>query len=185
MEICLTSADTNKQLAQIKKLYKESFPRNERKPFFLILKKRKQGYADIISIKAADKSAEDERILGEAIIVKNGDIALLDYFAISPDFRGRGIGSQALKLLQKRYGNCRFILEIESTFHPAPDAEQRTNRKNFYLRGGMGCMDYLISLFGVEMEIMTYGCEVAFEEYYAFYETTFGRYMKGHVVKIK
>ena len=185
MEICLTSADTNKQLTQIKKLYKEAFPRNERKPFFLILKKQRQGYSDILSIKSASESGENDRILGEAIIIKNGDIALLDYFAISPDFRGGGIGSRALHLLRQRYGSYRFMLEIESTVHPASDPAQRLSRKNFYLRGGMKCMDYLVSLFGVEMEIMTYDCTVTFEEYHALYEKTFGRYMKGRIVKIK
>lgn len=185
MEICLRSAETDKQLAQIKKLYKEAFPANERKPFSLIMKKRRQGYTDILSIKSANQSAENDRILGEAIIVKNGDIALLDYFAVSFGFRGSGIGSQALNLLQQHYGNYRFMLEIESTVHPAPDSGQRLNRKNFYLRGGMGCMNYLVSLFGVEMEIMTYGCEVSFEEYRALYENTFGRYATGRIAKIQ
>ncbi len=187
MEICLVPANTNQQLEQIKDLYMEAFPENERKPFSLITEKRKQGAMDILSIESSANSSEpakNNRILGEAIIAKDGDIALLDYFAISPAFRGSGTGSHALKLLQQHYDSYRFMLEIESTVHPVPDLKQRLHRKNFYRRGGMECMDYLVSLFDVEMEIMTYNCTVAFEEYYALYENIFGSYMQGRVIKL-
>ena len=190
MELCLVPADTEQQLEQIKTLYMEAFPEDERKPFPLIMEKRKEGSMEILSLenKITDginsgitASPALHHVLGEAILVYDKDIVLLDYFAISPALRGSGLGSRALELLQQRCGGRRFLLEIENTSGQVPGWEQRMSRKNFYLRGGMKCMDYTVSLFGVSMEIMTYGCEVTYEEYFALYEHVFGCYMKGRV----
>lgn len=176
MKIHLISANTEKRLAQIEKLYMEAFPKEERKPFSLIIDKSEKGYVDILSIET-----EEEHMMGEAIIAKDKGIALLDYFAIFSKFRSSGIGSQSLKLLQNRYDNQKFILEIESTLHPVSDLPQRMKRKDFYLKNDMCCMDYLTSLFGIEMEIMTYDCIVTFEEYHALYENIFGSRMAEQI----
>ncbi len=194
MELCLVPADTELQLEQIKTLYREAFPADERKPFSLIMEKRQEGSMEILSLEnrvnapagiSITASPTRHQVLGEAILVYDNDLVLLDYFAIAPSLRGNGFGSRALELLQKRCGNRRFLLEIEDTSRQVPDLEQRISRKNFYLRGGMTCMDYTVSLFGVGMEIMTYGCEVTYEEYFALYEHVFGTYMTGRVARIR
>lgn len=190
MDIYLTPANTAEQITQIKTLYMEAFPKAERKPFSLIIEKSRDGSADILSIESQTtesqtiKSQATEsrtKFVGEAILAKDGDLVLLDYFAIAPGMRNCGAGSRALELLLQRYQKYRFFLEIESTVHAAPDSDRRLRRKDFYLRNGMACMDYLVSLWGVEMEILTNGCTVSYQEYYSLYEHLYGSRIKERI----
>lgn len=180
MEIRLTPAATAEQLSQIEQLYMEAFPREERKPFPLLIEKSREGTVDILSIESGNGP-----MIGEAILARDNELILLDYFAIVPQFRGNGAGSHALQSLLARYSGHKFMLEIESAFHPVPDLELRQRRKKFYLRNGMVCMDYTVSLFGIEMEVLTYGQGVSFQEYHALYENVFGRRIAGQIQLIQ
>lgn len=165
-----------KQLKQIRALYKQAFPRAERKPFFLMLKKQREGFIEILSI-------EDEKgeFVGLAIMVLYCDLALLDYFAILPEKREGGIGSAAFQLLKKRYGDKKFFLEIESPEVESDNTEQRIRRKAFYLKNGMTILPFMVKLFGVEMEILTDNCSLDFQEYYGIYQDIFGRVVSRNV----
>ncbi len=94
----LTDANTQEQLNKVRYLYEEAFPKSEKKPFGMILKGRKKGTYEIMAIEN-----EEGGFQGLAIIMRYGDLVLLDYFAIHPMYRGTGVGSKALKALQKRY----------------------------------------------------------------------------------
>ena len=155
-------------LNKIKNLYLTAFPKNERKPFDLILEKCNAGLMEIISIEC-----DNSDFLGFAIMILHDDMVLLDYFAIAPESRGKSVGSSALKLLFKRYKDKRFILEIENTAIECDNSEERKRRKAFYLRNGMSVMPFKVNLIGVEMEVLTYDCEVTYEEYYSIYKNTF------------
>lgn len=179
MEIRFVSACTEQQLSEIETLYTEAFPKEERKPFSLLIEKSREGAVDILCIESAENG-----MIGEAIVAKNQGLALLDYFAVSPRFRNGGAGSYALKALQDRYAEYNFILEIESTFHPAPDLDLRRRRKAFYLRNGMECMDYFVCLFGIEMEMLAHGRQVDFEQYHALYKNVFGPEIAENILLI-
>ena len=116
---------------------------------------------------------------------ENGKYALLDYFAVLPQRRGMGAGSSALKLLLNRYADKRLLLEIESTKKEASNSEQRLRRKAFYTANGMAALDYCVDLFGVEMEILTYRCDVSFEEYHSIFENVFSPRAAKNVKLIK
>ena len=165
----LTKATDHQRLKQIRELYMDAFPLSERKPFDLMIKKQSQGTMEILAL-------EDENgFLGLAILAFDKDIALLDYFAILADFRGKGIGSKAICALQKRLADKRFILEIETTKQKVPDLEMRKKRKNFYLKNGLHTMDFDVNLFGIEMEILS-NCEyLTFEEYLDVYKNACGK----------
>lgn len=162
--------DTNYKdnLKEIEYLYLTAFPKNERKPFDLILEKCNNGSIEIISIQN-----DNSNFLGFAIMILHDDMVLLDYFAIAPESRGQNLGSTALKMLFERYNNKRFILEIENTEIESDNLEERKRRKAFYLKNGMSVMPYKVNLIGVEMEILTRNCDVTYEEYYSIYENTF------------
>ncbi|MCI6616152.1 GNAT family N-acetyltransferase [Ruminococcus sp.] len=162
--------DTNYKdnLKEIEYLYLTAFPKNERKPFDLILEKCNNGSIEIISIQN-----DNSNFLGFAIMILHDDMVLLDYFAIAPESRGQNLGSTALKMLFERYNNKRFILEIENTEIESDNLEERKRRKAFYLKNGMSVMPYKVNLIGVEMEILTRNCDVTYEEYYSTYENTF------------
>ena len=120
-------------------------------------------------------SIENEKgeFLGLAIFILHRDIVLLDYFAILENKRGMGVGREALAAIFNRYEGKRVMLEIERTDIPCENQEDRRRRKRFYLSCGMGQMDYLVDLFGVDMEILTKDCTVSYPEYHEIFEAVF------------
>ncbi len=161
----IEQAFTQGSLDKIYDLYMEAFPKEERKPFEMMLQKQSEGSMALYAI-----TDDRDVFLGLAIFVFGRDMALLDYFAIEPHLRSTGIGTTALKQLQQMFPEKRFFLEIESTYQQCRDAANRARRKAFYLQNGMMPQGYLVHLFGVEMEILTYQCQVTYEEYYSVYE---------------
>lgn len=189
---------TKEQMKRLRALYEEAFPKSEKKPFSMMKRLRKKGNMEFLCIEDGEGS-----FLGLAIMLLCGELALLDYFAVSPEHRGKNVGSQALAALQQRYRDKKFLLEIESTAGletdggsgdgKAPSAEtgklpenaaERIRRKSFYLRNGMTPMDFNVDLFGVEMEILTHGRDVSYEEYHSIFETLFPKFMAGKVKRI-
>lgn len=169
-------AGQKQQLKQIKALYKQAFPKAERKPFFLMQKKQREGSMEIWSI-------EDEKgeFVGLAIMVLYRDLALLDYFAIAPEKREGGMGSKAFQMLKKQYGDKRFFIEIESPKIESYNREQRIRRKAFYIKNGMAVLPFMVKLFGIEMEILADNCTLDFEEYSGIYRDIFGRFISRNV----
>nr|WP_297864017.1 GNAT family N-acetyltransferase [uncultured Acetatifactor sp.] len=180
MSFRIEEANTKEQLECVRKLYEESFPKSEKKPFSMILKKRAEGFFDILAIEN-----EEGQFCGLAIMLLAGGLALLDYLAIAPEYQGGGAGSSTLRELRERYGRGSLVVEIETTLGEeaaqAENAEERLRRKRFYLRNGMKTMDFVVNLFGVEMEILTFGRTVTFEEYYGIYEAVLPKRMMDKI----
>ena len=167
MTIILKDATEEKQVEDIRKLYESSFPKSEKKPFDFMRKKQKEGYFDMLAIEE-----EEGKFCGLAIMLLAGGWALLDYLAIDPGCQGTGLGSRTLEALQERYGKERIVVEIESTIREAEgsgNGRERLRRKAFYLRNGMVPMGFLVDLFGVEMEVLTFGSRITFEQYHGIY----------------
>ncbi len=175
----LITATDAARLGEIKKLYKTAFPRSERKPFFLICKKQKEGWVEILSIES-----DDGEFLGLAILVFQGDLALLDYFAIAPEKRGGGIGGEAFELLKARCKDKRFFLEIEDVRAESANAEERQRRRAFYLRHQMTPLPFFVGLFGVEMELLCAAAPLTFDEYRGLYRTVFGRFIASKIRRL-
>lgn len=167
MAIILKDATEEKQLEDIRKLYESSFPKSEKKPFEFMRKKQKEGYFDMLAIEE-----EEGKFCGLAIMLLAGGWVLLDYLAIDPGCQGTGLGSRTLAALQERYGKERIVVEIESTIRDAEgsgNGQERLRRKSFYLRNGMVPMGFLVDLFGVEMEVLTFDSQITFEQYHGIY----------------
>ncbi len=156
------------ELPQICRLYREAFPVSERKPFTMLLKQRRQGLSEMLTIR------KDGRYAGLMIVVRHKDMALLDFFAISPQVRGGGTGSLALDMLSERYARQRLFLEIEREDPLADNALQRTRRKAFYLQNGMRESGVWMRAYGSDMELLHAGSPVSFEEYCALLAATLG-----------
>lgn len=201
----LRDATEREELKKIRALYEEAFPKSEKKPFRYMLKKRKEGFFDILAIED-----EEGAFCGLAIMMLSGGLALLDYLAVSAQCRGKGVGSAVLEELRNRYGQERLVIEIESTVGLPEDAGtgaanvtgtasatgaanipgnaevtgtangtgaaeianagERLRRKAFYLRNGWRPVEFQVELFGVDMEVLTYGRALTFGEYYSLYE---------------
>lgn len=171
----LLHPDDHARLNQIENLYLCAFPKNERKPFRLICQKSRDGVTDILSIE------ENGQFLGLAITIPYEDKVLLDYFAMNPESRGKGWGSQALKALLGYYEGCRMIIEIETTSQEADNLEERIRRKRFYQNNGITGLGFMADLFEVRMEILSNKTRVTFDEYLELYVKTYGERMREFV----
>ncbi len=170
------------RLEEVRRLYEASFPKAEKKPFGFIMKKRKKGLFDVLSIE------DGGQFCGLAIMMLSGGRALLDYLTIAPRCQSSGFGSRTLEELGERYGKERIVVEIESTVgdggsqeEPTGERGQRLRRKAFYLRNGMVPMDFLVNLFGVDMEVLTFGSALTFEQYHAIYKEVLPRALAGKI----
>lgn len=166
----LKTVTSDAEWAQLKELYTEAFPENERKPFELIREKYYQKVTDVWMIE------EDGEFSGFAITMNGDDLVLLDYFAICDKKRGKGLGGKSIRALQELYRGRRFFLEVESLKVYADNMEERRRRKQFYLNNGMTELGVYAKLFGVEFELLGYECEVSFEEYFSLYDGIYGSY---------
>ncbi|MBQ8527845.1 MAG: GNAT family N-acetyltransferase [Lachnospiraceae bacterium] len=173
----LRQAYSHKDWRDIKKLYNEAFPANEKKPFWMIRWKCKQKVSDVWVLE------QDDEFVGLAITMNGENLVLLDYFAVRSDKRGSGIGSQALAVLQEKYGEQRFFLEIESIEEGAKTQEERERRKKFYLANGMQELGVEVTLFGVDMELLGCNCNVDFEEYRGLYFDIYGNWAAKNVIR--
>ena len=115
----LIPARDSARLTAIENLYLSAFPAAERKPFSLLLEKQREGSVEILSLE------EDGAFAGLAILVRLDDLVLLDYFAVSPGQRGRGIGGESLKLLNEHCRGSRLFLAIVDVGLPSHNAGQR------------------------------------------------------------
>ena len=116
--------------SQIKELYEESFPKNERFPFnYLISQSKKENINfDIIY--------EEEKLIGISYIIVEGDFAFILYFAVNNKYRGNGYGTKIIKYRKEKYNKYTILLEIEEIVTNSVNYEQRLKRKSFYERNG-------------------------------------------------
>lgn len=179
MNIHIVKQLTRMQMKDLKRLYRDAFPANEKKPFWLIRKKQWEGVTEILGL-----VNEENRLVGEIITIAWQNLLLVDYFAIVEDVRGQGCGKQAIRLLQERYKDKKILLEIETPEISCQNRQERARRKHFYQSCGMESMNYHVRLFGVEMEIMTYQCQVSFEEYHEIFTGVYGKRFAKNVIEI-
>lgn len=158
-------------LRRIKRLYRAAFPRVERKPFYFVPRQIKKGSAELFALET-----DSGEFAGFALIAtaKDEDIVMLSYFAVEEKLRGQGIGSAALKALMERYSASRFILEIESVSAPCDNLEARQKRRRFYLNNGMTSAGFTARVFATDLEVLTAGKPITFEEYQNLYASRLG-----------
>ena len=82
------------QLAQVKQLYKTAFPKEERRPFFLLQLEMKKRVMEILSV-------EEDGFAGLLISSFYKDLVLIEFLAIDDRRRGEGLGSKVLALAKK------------------------------------------------------------------------------------
>lgn len=164
-----------KQWAEVYLLYQKAFPRSEKKPFHMIRSVHRQGRCDVWRFERGGRFA------GIIITINGEKHILLDYLAVDDKQRGTGIGTEILGLMKKHYAGKGVFLEIESVYEDCENKAQRIRRKHFYEKCGMESMGVFVMLFGVKMELMSFGCKLSFEEYYAFYRDNYNQWAADHI----
>lgn len=163
------------QWAQIYKLYQSAFPASEKKPFPMMLKMYRKGASDIWRFTREGKFA------GLIITINGPEHILIDYLAVDDSQRGTGIGTEILPLMKAHYSDKGVFLEIESVYEDCDNLDQRLRRKAFYEKCGLQSMGVFVWLFGVKMELMSYGCKLNYEQYHAFYRDSYNQWAADHI----
>lgn len=158
MNITLNEADAA-EMKKAKSLYLGAFPKEERAPFWLLKRRAKQGRARMIF------AGNGGLFAGFAYIVENADCAYLFYFAIVPEMRGSGCGTEILSRLRGLYKDKRLFLARETLDPAADNYEQRVRRHKFYLRCGFEDIDRKIREGKVTYDVMSVGGDVSPEDY--------------------
>lgn len=152
-------SDGSQYREQLYALYEEAFPKEEKKPVSLLEQLEKQGKLELLAIE------ENEEFIGLAINMLSEKTALLDYFAIAPEKRCGGSGSRAVRALQEKFRDKKFIFEIEMQDEAAPNAEERKRRKDFYLRNGLKETGIFVNVYQTDFELLTPDGGLTFQEY--------------------
>lgn len=160
-------------------LYRQAFPRFERKPFAIIRAMYQKGNADIWYFEKHGHFA------GFVFTVNKDNAILIDYLAVCPSVRGIGVGSDILSQMKEFYSPRGIFAEIESVFAECDNIDVRMRRKEFYIKNGMTPMKVMVILFGVEMELLGSGCQLDFNEYFSFYHDVYGSLADKHVWETK
>ncbi len=163
----------------LRKLYKKAFPKYEQKPLWLVWKVMKQNKADVWV------AWQGKCFAGLAITMNGDDLILLDYLAVSEKLRGTGVGTKMLRCLQQIYQGKRFFLEIENVYEESPERKMRLRRKHFYLKNDMKEMKIMVNAFGAELEILTYDCQVSFEDYFELYCSCYGEFAGRNIEQLE
>lgn len=124
MEISFRKITSEPELEDIKSLYLSAFPPVERREYSGLIQ---QLYNDECIVNLI---MTNQIITGFIITWDFEEFVFAEHFAVKPEFRGLGIGEQALDIIKKN-NHKPIALEIEP-----PTDETSKRRLNFYLRNG-------------------------------------------------
>lgn len=147
-DIKLKNIDINKFKKEVYSYYLELFPEDERKSLELLCLAYERRYTKIIEILYKDE------IIGFMLLNKIRDkgYAILDYFAILPQYRNNKFGTKALQiLLEQEKENKGVFIEIEKVGFGKDKEDNllREKRKNFYENVGFKKLNFDLFLFDV------------------------------------
>ncbi len=110
--------------------------------------------------------------LGYALlfIPRRGGKKLLDYLAVFKEHRGRGCGSELLRLLREKEGATVLESEDPDFSSDGSDREIREKRLVFYARAGYIAQPLKVRLFGVWFLILSNGGDCGRRDLEAIYE---------------
>lgn len=136
MNVELTTVITPDDLSLLHKLYDEAFPAEERRDWRLIESPATPGSPTLYAIIA------DGRLAGMLTLWSFDRFSYIEHFVIAPDFRKKGVGSEAMRLLMEKIGNRPLVVEIEP---PTVDRPETVRRRDFYSRLGFSTIstDYI------------------------------------------
>ncbi|NGZ77648.1 GNAT family N-acetyltransferase [Saccharibacillus alkalitolerans] len=152
---------------QIKALYEEAFPQNERAPLSILFRKARKPFVDFTAY------YEENDLIGFSYLSLYRDLVFVMYLAIEPWQRSKGYGSRILEQIRRTYPDNRIVLNIEAFDPGASNAEERRRRREFYVRSGYAGSGFLVKEFGVLYEALVQGGPVGQDEYLRLY----GRFM--------
>ena len=149
---------------QVKALYESAFPANERIPIKHLLddKIKREFWAFF----------DGDLFCGFSNSITHGSITNIIYFAVMPELRSCGYGSQILQAIRGKHPNSRIVvdIEVEEDSKDAEELERRNRRRDFYLRNGFGSspVDYVWQ--GEHYRLLSAGGSVTEKEFRNFWK---------------
>ncbi len=134
--------------ADVKHIYFDSFPKNERIPFPMMVAMSKLWHTEFLGFYDGDT------LCGFAYFAHNNKIVFVMFLAVDRTLRSKGYGSAILRKIQNKYPDKKIIISIEPCDKNVPDIELRTRRKDFYMRNGYKETGYMMKLNGIVQEII-------------------------------
>lgn len=155
-------------LPQVKALYESAFPANERIPMKQLLdnKIQREFFAFVDTIDGTPT------FCGFSNSITRGTITNIVYFAVEPELRSRGYGSEILKTIREQHPETRLVvdIEVEENSKDAEELERRNRRRDFYLRNGFDAAPVEYHWQGEHYRLLTAGGTVTEKEFRDFWK---------------
>ena len=159
-------------LPQVQALYESAFPANERIPMKQLLDNKIKREFWAFFNKDNGENAAAPKFCGFSNSITHGSITNIVYFAVVPELRSRGYGSQILQVIREQHPDTRIVvdIEVEEDSKDAEELERRNRRRNFYLRNGFGSspVDYVWQ--GEHYRLLTAGGTITEKEFRDFWK---------------
>lgn len=163
---------------QVKTLYVNAFPQEERAPISYLYYQVKKGKGHFYAV------VDDDQFIGLTFVVQTQDIVSVIFLAIEKDHQRKGYGSRILKELKHKYQSFKIFLTIEVLDPSANNYQQRKKRKAFYQRNGFVSEDYKVQEAGVTYEVLSFGGTVTKQDYQFVMKQFYGRILYKFIVKV-
>jgi len=153
---------------QVKTLYESAFPANERIPIKQLMDNKIQ--RDFFAF--VDDINGTPTFCGFSNSISHGDITNIVYFAVVPELRCRGYGSQILQAIREKHPDSRIVvdIEVEEDSKDAEELERRNRRRDFYLRNGFEAAEFNYNWQGEHYRLLTAGGTVTEQEFRDFWK---------------
>ena len=150
--------ENTKNLEEIKQLYCDAFPFEERIPFYIMVLVGNDRSVEFLSV------YDDDIWIGFIHTLVGEKLSYIFYFAIDGRLRRSGYGSKILREYKKMHP--RLSLAIEPVEEWSGNIKQRKKRLEFYNKNGFETLDTRVVEMGVEFELMgAKGMEIKESDY--------------------
>ena len=150
--------ENTKNLEDIKQLYMDAFPFDERIPFYIMVSVGNDRGVEFLSI------YDDDTWLGFIHTLVGEKLSYIFYFAIDGSLRQSGYGSKIIREYKKMHP--KLSLAIEPIEEDSDNIKQRKKRLAFYEKNGFETLDTRVVEMGVEFELMgARGMEIKENDY--------------------
>ena len=163
--------ENTKNLEEIKQLYMDAFPFEERVPFYIMLLVGNDRGVEFLSI------YDDDTWLGFIHTLVGEKLSYIFYFAIDGSLRQSGYGSKIIREYKKIHP--KLSLAIEPIEDNSDNIRQRKKRLEFYEKNGFETLDTRVVEMGVEFELMgAKGMEIKESDYKSLVKKFFDSFNK-------
>lgn len=167
--------ENTKNLEDIKQLYMDAFPFDERIPFYIMVSVGNDRGVEFLSI------YDDDTWLGFIHTLVGEKLSYIFYFAIDGSLRQSGYGSKIIREYKKMHP--KLSLAIEPIEEGSDNIKQRKKRLAFYEKNGFETLDTRVVEMGVEFELMgAKGMEIKESDYKSLVKKFFDSFNKDERV---